>query len=250
MENPLISVIIPVFNGELFIADAIHSVFAQKYEPLEIIVVDDGSTDGTAELVKSIPGNLRYFYQENAGVAKARNKGLEMAKGDLIAFIDADDVWVKNKLEIQRNLIKSNPAAEIVLGCLVQKPFISIEDLYQLDIQKETGIFASQLGCALIKKHVFEMAGGFDEEMKLAEDVDWLNRTREANIHIMVHKEIVQFYRMHGNNITGNKKLTNLFLLKAYKKSIGRRRIPGTKNITPVPKLNNFEEVLKYWQNK
>jgi len=250
MDKPKISVIIPVLNGERFIAEAIQSVFDQNWEPLEIIVIDDGSSDKTDEVVKNIQGNLHYYYQPNRGIACARNHGVKKANGDLITFIDADDVWVKDKLEIQTNLMNKNPDVEVIIGLLLLTPILSKDELYRMDLAKKKGAFATQLGSSLIKKHVFEKVGMFDEQMLMSEDVDWFYRLREQNINVMVHKEIVEFYRLHDQNITNDKPLTNFYILKAYKQSLDRRRKSGMKVIQPLPKLNNFDEVLRHWQSK
>lgn len=250
MEKPLVSVIIPVFNGASFITEAIKSVWAQKYEPLEIIVVDDGSTDGTAEIVKTVKGNIRYFHQKKSGVAAARNKGIQHAKGELIAFIDADDIWEDNKLSLQSDLLHQNPAADIIYGFLLVTQMIPTDELKQINLENEKGLFATQLGSLLVRRTVFDKVGGFDEEMTVAEDLDWINRVREAGIHILAHKDIVQFYRMHQNSITKDKSLTNSYILKAYKKSLDRRRTSGNKSVLPFPKPENMDDIFKYWQNK
>ncbi len=100
-EKPLVSVIIPAYNAEEYVADAIDSALAQTYRPIEIIVADDGSTDGTAAVVQSYNGPVQYHYRENAGPAAARNLGLEHARGEYIAFLDADDLWHPQKVEVQ-----------------------------------------------------------------------------------------------------------------------------------------------------
>ena len=99
--NVLLSVIMPVYNGAEFLAEAVASIVAQAYQPLEIIVVDDGSTDETATIVQSLGGEIRYLYQFNQGPAAARNAGLALAQGDLIAFLDVDDLWPADKLAQQ-----------------------------------------------------------------------------------------------------------------------------------------------------
>lgn len=99
-----------------FLSEAVASIWQQNYHPLEIIIVDDGSTDETAELAKSLGKDIRYAYQRNSGPAAARNKGLEMACGDIIAFLDADDLWPPNKLRIQVTRLVNDPKLDVVLG--------------------------------------------------------------------------------------------------------------------------------------
>ncbi|HKV36457.1 MAG TPA: glycosyltransferase family A protein, partial [Pyrinomonadaceae bacterium] len=117
MEH-LVSVIIPVFNGERFLREAVQSVLDQGDSSVEIIVVDDGSTDGTETVARSLP--VRYLHQTNQGPAAARNRGIEHAQGSLLAFADADDLWPVNKLELQLPCLLRDPKIDIVLGRIQQ----------------------------------------------------------------------------------------------------------------------------------
>jgi len=116
LTGPLLSAIVPTYNAAGFLAEAIESIRWQTYQPVEIIVVDDGSTDDTAEVVRGLGGEIRYVEQANAGPAAARNRGLELAQGELIAFLDADDRWPRDKLEIQVPRLLGNPELDLVLG--------------------------------------------------------------------------------------------------------------------------------------
>jgi len=247
LHQPLISVIIPVFNGEQFIAEAIDSVLQQGYDPLEIIVIDDGSTDNTAEVVKGFSGNIFYHYQINAGIATARNKGLELAGGEWIGFIDADDVWLDNKLNLQAGILSQNPDIEMVIGFLLPLPFENRNDVTEKQIKTGKIALALQLGSTLIRKSVFDQIGGFDTELKLAEDSDWFFRVMEAGIKVYVMNETVQLYRQHEHNITKDKTNCNSFMLKAFKKSLDRRRIAGISIDVPLPAFGNIEQVKQFW---
>jgi len=107
-ENPLVSVIIPVYNGGRYLRAALESVFAQTYRPFEVIVVDDGSADDSGVIAQSFP-EVRYIYQTNQGVAAARNNGLEAARGEYFAFLDQDDLWAPEKLKLQVEYLLSHP---------------------------------------------------------------------------------------------------------------------------------------------
>jgi glycosyltransferase involved in cell wall biosynthesis len=120
MKTPLVSVIVPTYNYAEFIGEAIKSVLDQTIQDFEILVIDDGSTDNTKEVVLSFGDKVRYFYQSQQGPAKARNKGIVESKGEYIAFLDADDVWLPSKLEKQVNLFRSNPK----LGMVVTDNFL------------------------------------------------------------------------------------------------------------------------------
>ena len=217
--EPLVSVVIPVFNGERFLREAVESVLAQKYSPLEIIMVDDGSTDGTADVARSLPETVRYLHQTNQGPAAARNRGIERAQGSLIAFADADDLWPEDKLALQLPYLMRDPAAEIVMG-RIQQVLLS-----------ETGAenfaepaFSVNLGSAIIRKSVFERVGLFDETMRYSEDVDWFMRAREGGAAIVTIDAVTLLYRQHDQNMTRGKSTSELNVLKALKRSLDRRR--------------------------
>jgi glycosyltransferase involved in cell wall biosynthesis len=212
--NPLVSVVIPVFNGERFLREAVQSVLDQQYAPLEIIIVDDGSTDGTATVARSLPEAVRYLHQPNQGPAAARNRGIEQAQGGLIAFADADDLWPPAKLELQLPYLINDPGVEIVMG--------------RVQLLSETGLtesaFSVNLGCAVIRKSVFDRVGLFDETMRYSEDVDWFMRARESGAAIMTIDAVTLFYRQHEQNMTRGKSTSELNVLKALKRSLDRRR--------------------------
>ena len=119
--NNLVSIIIPVYNGEIFIQSAIDTINKQNYHPIEIIFIDDGSTDNTPQIIAEYKeDNITYIYQENKGPASARNQGLKIAKGDFITFLDIDDLWAENKLQSQVNYLQQNSSIDIIQG-LIQK---------------------------------------------------------------------------------------------------------------------------------
>ncbi len=213
--DPLVSVIIPVFNGEAFLGEAVQSVLAQKYSPVEVIIVDDGSTDGTEDVVKSFPETVRYLQQSNQGPAAARNRGIEQAQGSLIAFADADDLWPEDKLEMQLPYLLRDPVIEIVLGRIQQ---------VRTSIAVGEPAFSVNLGSAVIRKSVFERVGLFDESMRYSEDVDWFMRAREAGAAIMTIDAVTLLYRQHEQNMTRGKSTSELNVLKALKRSLDRRR--------------------------
>lgn len=217
--GPLLSVVIPVFNGERFLREAVESVLAQNYSPLEIVIVDDGSTDGTASVVRNFPETVRYLHQTNNGPAAARNRGIENAQGSLIAFADADDLWPPDKLEVQLPFLTSDPAIEIVMGRIQQ---VLLGQVESEDVGEPA--FSVNLGSAVIKKSVFERVGLFDETMRYSEDVDWFMRAREAGAAIKTIDAVTLFYRQHEENMTRGKSASELNVLKALKRSLDRRR--------------------------
>jgi glycosyltransferase involved in cell wall biosynthesis len=222
--NPLVSVVIPVFNGERFLREAVESVLAQQYSPVEIIIVDDGSTDSTATVARSFPEAVRYLHQTNQGPAAARNRGIEQAKGSLIAFADADDLWPPLKLELQLPYLIQDPNIEIVLGRIQQVRLSETVDGQTQSQEFAEAAFSVNLGSAVVRKSVFERVGLFDETMRYSEDVDWFMRAREGGVSIMTIDAVTLFYRQHDQNMTRGKSTAELNVLKALKRSLDRRR--------------------------
>lgn len=219
--EPLVSVVIPVFNGERFLREAVQSVLDQKYSPVEIIIIDDGSTDGTATVARSLPETVRYLHQTNQGPAAARNRGIEQARGSLIAFADADDLWPAAKLELQLPYLIKDPKVDIVLGRIQQ---VLLSETVAGPTPAQETAFSVNLGSAVIRKSVFERVGLFDETMRYSEDVDWFMRAREAGAAIVTIDDVTLFYRQHDQNMTRGKSASELNVLKALKKSLDRRR--------------------------
>jgi glycosyltransferase involved in cell wall biosynthesis len=237
-SKPLVSTVIPVYNCERHLAEAIESVLAQAYRPVEIIVVDDGSTDGTARVAASFKGNIHYIHQPNSGPAAARNKGLRTAQGNVIGFLDADDLWPKNKLELQLGHLTKNPALKVVMG-LVQYTRISTAPESEPGFEEfSQPLVAFNLGSALFRRSVFEQIGLFDETMHYSEDVDWFMRARECGIPMVVLEQVTLFYRIHQHNMIRNKSARDLYFAKALKKSLDRRRQRGSDSVGSLPKLS------------
>src|SRR5437870_4182440 len=116
MAELTIDVIIPVYQGEPFLGQAVESVLAQSYPATRLIVIDDGSTDGTAQVATRFGARVHYVYQDHQGIAPARNRGVELAQGDYLAFLDADDLWSAEKLERQVAAVSVSPAPDMVFG--------------------------------------------------------------------------------------------------------------------------------------
>lgn len=242
-----ISVIIPAYNSARFLGQAIESVQQQTVQPAEIIVIDDGSTDDTKSLVKSLKGSVQYHFQENRGQAAARNKGLQLATGDLITFIDADDIWIRNKLEIQLALLQDQPRYEMAIGFLELIPMAETKKVVQ---KTGKGIFTLHLGSILMRKKVFDKVGVFDEDMRLCDDTEWFFRVLEQQIKVKVHRDVVQLYRQHDNNITRDENRNNLYLLKSIKKSLDRRRKLSDSHAESLPAFDDMEKIMNYWQDE
>ncbi len=221
-HSKLLSVIIPTYNRANFLTDAIKSINNQNYPNLEIIVVDDGSTDNTEELIQQLDDpKIKYIYQENKGPAAAKNTGLKAAKSDIIGFLDSDDLWPENKINLQLNLLLKSElemlfggVKHLILKNSRDKEFIEHSETYR----------RNSLGSALFKKSIFKKVGFFNEELTHWEDLDWILRAAEAGINVKKTKEITLIVRIHNENISRDIKRGEKFLSKVLKASIERRR--------------------------
>jgi hypothetical protein len=230
---PLVSVIVPVYNGEEFIREAIENIIVQNYPPIEIIVVDDGSTDRTGEIIKQIPKDIRYFYQENEGPASARNRGIREASGELIAFLDVDDTWPENNLNILVEHLLKKPDIQVVRGYaqLIEISPITGDHNF-IGSPKES--FADYIGAALYRKSVFRVVGLFNQELTCGEDTDWFKRASVRNIPIERIEEVTLHVRRHGSNMTLDKKFMQKNKLHIFKKTLDHVRAlhPDLKGVT------------------
>lgn len=197
-----IAVVIPVYNGGEFIAAAIDSVLAQSVAVDEIIVIDDGSTDNTAQVLKAY-ADINYCYQANAGVSAARNKGIEIAQSDFIALLDQDDVFPVQKIAVSLQAFKHNPQLEVVRGRW-QYIFADESTAQEFSTYTPPTIASCNflVGSALFKRQVFTKVGGFDESLTAAEDVDLWFRLAAMNIVIHDIDALCLYYRQHGHNTT------------------------------------------------
>ncbi|MSP12355.1 MAG: glycosyltransferase family 2 protein [Chloroflexi bacterium] len=240
-SQSLVSVIVPVFNGVQFLPEAVDSIRAQNYHPLEIIIVDDGSTDDTARAAAGLGPDVRYLYKTNGGPSSARNAGLVVAKGAFMAFLDADDLWPADKLQIQVGRLLAAPELEVVLGRIqyvllpgAQEPQIHLSE-------DDNSLVFIHLGSGVFRKSAFDKVGNFDETLRFSEDHDWFLRAREAGIGMVILKRITLHYRLHTGNMTREKKIQDLYLTNVLKKSLDRRR-KNQGNSYSLPKFTDYLE--------
>jgi len=229
MENrSLVSVIIPVYNGKRYLAEAIESVLAQTYQPIEVIVIDDGSTDGSDRVVKRFSPLVQYFYQPNSGLGAARNSGVDLAKGDYLAFLDADDIWIKDKLMLQMAAFQGNPGLDFVFGHVQQ--FISPE----LDEKQKSNIYCPAkkmpgyiAGTMVIKRESFIHAGAFETHWHIGEFVHWYLRAKEQDMKSFMLPEIALKRRLHADNMGIRDRDSRTDYVRILKASLDRRRASG-----------------------
>jgi hypothetical protein len=222
-DLPLVSVIIPVHNGERFVADAVGSILAQRYPSLEIIIIDDGSTDGTEAAVRRLPCEVHYFKQMKQGPAAARNRGIRDASGDYVAFLDVDDLWPEHMLETLMAELLSRPGLDVVRGYSQVMEVDPATGTYEYRGNPKES-FPYSIACGLYRKRVFDRVGLFDKTLMFGEDTDWYNRARELEVPMHRVEAITLHVRRHGENMTHAKTLVELNMLRVLKKSLDRRR--------------------------
>jgi len=238
VNNPpiLVSVIVPVYNGEKFIAEAIDSIKSQKYPGIEIIIIDDGSTDRTKRIIDSYKDDVRYYFQKNKGPAAARNVGIQKSRGSYIAFLDVDDIWPQGRLELLLNVFIKNRQWEIVLGhiCTEKSGQISVpEKLLQPYIMP-------LFGCGMFKRGIFDKVGLIDESLAFSEDHDWFLRVKEKKILLTIIKEVTLIKRAHRENMTSEKNWKGVDILKVLRQSIKRRKRENKDSTPELPKLSDY----------
>lgn len=241
--NPTIqvSVVIPVFNGERFLAEAVRSVEAQSVSEVEILAVDDGSTDGTAEVAAGFGGRIRLVRQANLGPAAARNRGIRLARADVVAFLDADDLFSPDKLSLQLDRLRRNPGVDVVIG---QLRHFSVDSEPEWDGLKppdpsDDHLFM-QFGCSLIRRSVFDTVGLLSESMRFCEDWDWFMRAREARLGFLVHRHVVMHKRLHESNLTRQREAGKKFVIEMVRRSLARRKAGNA--MDSLPPLSSFME--------
>jgi len=271
-----VSVIIPTYNRKHTLKRAIQSVYMQSLLPYEVIVVDDGSNDGTKEWVKQKYPNVKYIYQKNSGVSSARNKGIKIARGDWIALLDSDDEWLPNKLNEQTNKIKSNLDVKIL-----HSNEIWIRNgvrVNQMKKHKKSGgyIFEKCLdicrispSSVMLKKEIFDYIGTFDESLKVCEDYDlWLRITSKYPVcflDIPLIKKYgghsdqlsrahdgIEFYRIQSlQKILESKILSKLQTSLAINMMVNKMNIyaSGLEKRNKNEELSKLKKNIQYWTN-
>ncbi len=209
-----VSGIIATYNRAAFIAQAVDSVLGQTYQNVELIVVDDGSTDNTREVLAGYGGRLRYIYQDQRGRSLARNTGIRSASGDYIAFLDSDDIWLPQKLEKQLSVLESNPSLGLVhcltevideQGRRLEKETTKWRALYEMALRRGYTYEAMSLECVMylssvmVRRECFDSVGLFDASIPAFEDWDWYLRFA-LQYEVAIVTEPLVLFRVHRAN--------------------------------------------------
>lgn len=192
-ENPLVSVIIPTFNRDWILKEAIDSVLAQNFEDFELIVIDDGSTDNTPDILNSYKNDIIAFTQNNKGVSAARNKGIALSSGRFIAFLDSDDLWIQNKLSKQIDFFNENNDALIcqtdeiwIRNNVRVNPKKRHKKLSGMIFEHSLDLCMVSPSAVMIKRELFDKVGLFDEDLPACEDYDlWLRISYRYPVYLI-----------------------------------------------------------------
>lgn len=230
-----VSIVMPAYNAAPFIGAALDSIRAQTFADFEVIVVDDGSADATAAVAASVAARdprIRLLSTAHAGVAATRSQGLRAARGALVTFLDADDLWRPDRLARHVEFLARHPSTDLIVGEVLL--FEAIGDgLEPLAGSAQAQIRGVCLGATTLRATVFETVGLFDDRLLHAEDLDLLLRVHEAGLSIAVERDVALLYRRHETNMTNDVDVSRRFFLQAVHRSLVRRRAssyrpPGT----------------------
>ncbi|MFQ6617554.1 MAG: glycosyltransferase [Fidelibacterota bacterium] len=244
--DPSISVIIPTFNRLPLLKEAVESVLNQTYKLYELIVVDDGSTDGTAEYIKSLRVHVKYYFQENRGVSEARNRGIQMTGGEYICFLDSDDYWLRDKLSVQIDFFRKNPDYRI---CQTEEIWIRRgRRVNPTKRHRKCGgwIFQQCIplcivspSAVMIHRSVFREVGGFDPDLPVCEDYDlWLRVSLRYPIGL-IEKALIVKRGGHANQLSKQYWGMDRFRVKALEKLLEHEDLNREQHILVL------EEIIK-----
>ena len=225
MAEPLVSVVIPIYNGERYVRGAIESVLAQDYPHFELILVNDGSGDSSARIMEDYPQAVA-IHQQNQGVAAARNTGIERANGQLFALLDQDDTWTKDKLRLQVEFLEAHPEVDFVLAMqrLSLAPDCEVPSWLKPELLVEPQI-GYLPGTLLVRRAAFERVGGFDPQFRFgSDDADWFTRAKDADLRRAVMPNVLLNRLIHDGNRSALVRDGNRELLRIIRASVKRQR--------------------------
>lgn len=241
MTKPLISIIIPTYNGSAYLAETIHSALKQTYPYFEILVVDNDSKDQTAQIAKSFK-EVRYFHLKTPDITQARNYGVMQAKGLLIAFLDHDDIWTPDKLSKQQAFLEENPQVSAVVckqHLFLEKNHPKPHWLKQEFLKTPQPAYLPS--ALLMKRSAIEQTNLFDPAFALTSDVAWFFQAKTNGIRVELIPEVLLHRRIHNNNTSHRYIQTQKEILSIVHRSIAERR----KKVSVIIAVYNGEKYLK-----
>lgn len=224
-STPTITVIIPAYNAAKYIALALDSIYAQTLKPNEVIVVDDGSSDNTMEIVSAYQQTISLIQQTHKGAAAARNAGVAASSCEFIAFLDADDLWVEQRLELQMHAFSNNTDLDICFGKFENFFSDELSDSERAGLALPKGqISGASPVSMLARREVFCAIAPFDEQLKVGEFIDWLSRLRDTGCKEIELPQTLFFRRIHQNNTSRNSDSKHLDYLSVVKAALARKK--------------------------
>jgi len=224
MNPPTVSVVVPVFNRTCWLPESLGSIMRQAVPGLEIIVVDDGSTEEIESVVRAHCPAADYFRQANRGPAAARNAGVARARGTYVAFLDDDDTWPEGSLAARMRALAEDPAALFVLG---RTRFVAAPGAPEPWV-------ATNLGAGLFRRDLFDRVGLLNERCGLTDDLDWFLRVREAAVPYVILADETLHYRRDTGGLTSGRSWGELEVLGTLRASLARRRANGVAAEMPL----------------
>ncbi|MGD1906788.1 MAG: glycosyltransferase family 2 protein [Leptolyngbyaceae cyanobacterium] len=223
MSRPTISVIIPVHNREQYVTEAIKSILAQTCPATEIWAIDDGSTDKSADVIQRFGDRVHYHYQSNSGAATARNTGVELSQGDLLAFLDSDDLWVPEKLALQLAELEKNPDLAMVFGHVRQfcSPDWPTDQRPRITAEVMAGY---HVGTLLVRRDAFHQVGPFETQWRVGEFVSWQAKATDMGLPMAMLPEVVMERRLHATNMGRTERTHSQDYLRIVRAALERRR--------------------------
>jgi glycosyltransferase involved in cell wall biosynthesis len=220
-----------VRDGERYVEEAVRSVLDQSFDSLELIAVDDGSTDRTAEILRESGPTVRVLHQPPAGLAAAVNDGMRAARGAFFAFVDADDLWTPRKLELQMGVLAADPEVDLAFGHVRQ--FVSPE----LTERQRTELVCPPhpapgylKGAMLIRREAFASVGPFDTTFRLGDFVDWFSRAKDQGLKGVMLPDVVLLRRLHEGNTTRRTTESQIDYARIARAALSRRRAGGERD--------------------
>ena len=228
MSGRAVSVVIAVYNGERYLEAAIRSALGQTAPPDEIVVVDDGSADESARIARAFGPPVRCLSEPHRGVSAALNRGVEQARGTFLAFLDADDLWIEDKLARQLDALAADPSLDAVFGHVEQFPSPELPPSERPRLDERLRVAPGYLaGALLIRAEAFHRVGPFDPNWQIGNFIDWYLRAQEAGLRDAMLGAIVLRRRLHGDNMGTRERVARGAYAQILKRALDRRRSRG-----------------------
>ena len=226
---PLVSVLITVYNGARYLREAILSALGQTYRPLEVIVVDDGSDDGSADVARTFGDAVRVVSQARASIGVARNRAVGMARGEHLAFLDADDRFVPDKIERQMDAVLADPALDAVFGHVREFVSPDVPPDVAARLRPPAGPTPwPSTSLMLVRRSAFHRVGGFSTTLRVGVGLDWYARATERGLRMLVLPMVLLERRLHAENNGLREVASRMEYTRVLRAALGRRRHEAT----------------------